>query len=315
MSFDFSKYGYNYTLSKTSSLIKHRSHLSTIESIAKNVIATKKNTYTLTETLGIGSFGITYKATSKNREVAIKKIKPKDLNGLWDSVKEVLLQILLYDATKNLSDGPYVPEVYEIGYNPDKKSLYIIQEVMDGTLEDLISNRSKEENDIKLLDDFDTIAKQLEWLGTHLQFNHRDLKSDNIMYKLSPKGYVLRLIDFGLSCMTWKEIHLQAATHLFSASSTCYHPSRDLLSLFIAISYDFRLYLSNKMIKFINEFLKFRIEDENINMLNYKLQWENTYNFLNSKNVNNPKARPSYVRKTIKASKHATRGTRKRCRH
>jgi serine/threonine protein kinase len=314
MSFDFAPYGYNYILSKISPLKKQISLLSPVISISKQNLVTEKATYEFEKKLGTGSFGTTYKARSKGQEIAIKQLKPRDTRELWDSVKEIILQILLYDSTKDLPDGPYVPQIFEIAYHPIKNKLFIIQELMDGTLESLINHRTKEENETQLLDDFEVIAKQLEWLGTHLQFNHRDFKSDNIMYKNNSKGYTLRLIDFGMSCMTWKGIYLQASTNLFPNSHTCYRPFRDLSALFFEISDYVKSHLSKETRNLLHEFIIFRVNGKNMNMLK-ELDWQNTYNFLNRKNVENPKTSPFSVRKTIKSSKHQHRYTKKRCRH
>ena len=314
MSFDFTPYGYKYTLTKTSPLLKQESRLSPTVSISKKALVTESATYTFDKKLGTGSFGTTYKAFRNEKEVAIKKIKPRDSRELWDSIKEVLLQILLYESTKDLSDGPYVPQLFELAYDSERHILYIIQEMMDGTFESLINHRTKEENETQLLDDFEVIAKQLEWLGDHLQFNHRDLKSDNVMYKKTSSGYTLRLIDFGMSCMTWKGIHLQASTNLFPASHTCYRRSRDLTSLFYEIAHYVKQDLSRKTFEFLHDFSKFRVNGKNINLVK-NIEWQNTYNFLNRKNVENPKANPVRVQHTIKSSKHQHRYTKKRCRH
>jgi len=314
MSFDFTPYGYNYILTNTSPLIKQLARLSPVESISKQILTTSNTTYQLDKKLGTGSFGTTYKAISNGKEFAIKQMKLEDTRELWDSIKEVILQILLYDATKDLANGPYVPQVFEIAYYRKKNKLFIIQEMMDGTFESLINHRTKEENETQLLNDIEVIANQLEWLGTNLQFNHRDLKSDNIMYKLSPKGYTLRLIDFGMSCMTWNGIHLQASTNLFPSSYTCYRPSRDLSALFFEISDYVKSHLSKETRNLLHEFLILRVHGKNMNMLK-ELDWQNTYNFLNRKNVENPKTFPSSVKKTIKSSKHQDRYTKKRCRH
>jgi len=314
MSFDFTPYGYNYTLSKTSPLIKQFSRLAPVQSISKQMLTTNKAVYQLDKRLGTGSFGTTYKAISNGKDFAIKQIKLDHTRALWNSIKEVIIQILLYEATKDLPDGPYVPQVFEIAYNRKKDKLYIIQELMDGTLESLINHRTKEENETQLLDDFEVIATQLEWLGTQLQFNHRDFKSDNIMYKNNSKGYTLRLIDFGMSCMTWKGIHLQAASTLFPTSHTCYRPSRDLSALFFEISDYVKSHLSKEMRNLLHEFVILRVNGKNMNMLK-EFDWGNTYSFLNRKNVENPKTVPFKVRQTIKSSKHQHRYTKKRCRH
>ena len=117
-----------------------------------------------------------------------------------------------------------------------------------------------------------------------------------------------------MSCMTWKGIHLQTSTNLFPSSHTCYRPSRDLSALFFEISDYVKSHLSKETRNLLHEFVIFRVNGKNMNMLK-ELEWQNTYNFLNRKNVENPKTIPSTIRKTIKSSKHQHRYTKKRCRH
>jgi serine/threonine protein kinase len=314
MSFDFTPYGYTYHLQKGNPLLKHISLLIPVISVSKKQIVTKKHTYELGVRLGKGTFGTTYKAVINGTNVAIKEIRYQNRQELWESVKEVILQILLYDATKDLADGPYVPNVIELAYNPKKDILYIIQELMDGTFESLIKHRTVDENDKFLRTDIDTIAKQLDWLATHLKFNHRDLKSDNVMYKQHSDGIHLRLIDFGMSCMTWKGIHLSASSDLFPISHPCYRPSRDMSSLLFEIARYERKYISKEMFEFLHQLVIFQYKDKSINMLK-TMNWQNTYEFLNRKNVENPKAVPSSLRKTIKSKHTHPTTTRKRCRH
>jgi serine/threonine protein kinase len=316
MKFDFAPYGYKYILTQDTPILKHISALAPVQHVSKKQLGTQQAIYTFKQKVGAGAYGTIYKASVKGTDLAIKKIKTKYSSELWDSVKEVLIQILLYTETKDLPGGPYAPQVFELAYdkNKNKHVLYIVQELMDGTLESLIKNRSIDQNNKFLLREIDTIASQLEWLGTHLQFNHRDFKTDNVMYKRTSTGQALRLIDFGMSCMTWNGIHLSAASDNFPASHICYRSSRDITSLLFDILRYERSFISNPLFTFLHTFVKPHQQGKEINIIK-KINWEDTYAFLNRENVENPRAAPASFRKTIKSSKPSHRFTKKRCRH
>jgi serine/threonine protein kinase len=314
MKFDFAPYGYKYILSKDTPILKHISLLAPIQYVSKTQLVTKHTTYRLNYRLGAGTYGTIYKASSKGTDLVIKIIKTEDLRDLWDSVKEVIIQILVYTETKDLPGGPYAPQVLEIAYDRNKRVLYIAQELLDGTLESLIKHRSADQNDKYLLREIDTLATQLDWLGTHLKFNHRDFKTDNVMYKRTSTGQALRLIDFGMSCMTWNGIHLSAASDNFPAAQTCYRPARDLTSLLFDILRYERSSISNSLFAFLHEFVKPHQQGKEINIIK-QISWGDTYEFLNRENVENPRATPASIRKTIKSSKPSRQFTKKRCRH
>jgi len=306
MSFDMRPYGYTYVLKKENPFLEQVSLLSRIKKSSKQTLITEKTTYQLSNKLGIGSYGTTYKATADGKDVAIKKIKTRNREELWSSVKEVMLQVLLYDATKDLVDGPYVPELIEVAYDPSHATLYIVQELMDGTLKSLIEHRSKDENEMQLPIEIEQIAARLEWLGDHLQFNHRDLKPDNIMYKRTPKGVTFRLIDFGTSCLTWKGISLVAFTNIFSKKRRCNRSSRDITSLFVDLQRYEGSYLSAPTIHTLRKI----VNDSAVN----SIKWSNIYSYLNRSNVEHPYATPASIRKTIRSSKPIRHTTKKRCR-
>jgi serine/threonine protein kinase len=46
--------------------------------------------------------------------------------------------------------------------------------------------------------------KELHSLG----FIHKDLKPDNIMYNMTDSGLQIRLIDFGFSCLKYKNVSI-----------------------------------------------------------------------------------------------------------
>jgi serine/threonine protein kinase len=305
--YDFTPYGYHWEYS--SKLLQHISLLDPIQNVSKKQLQTSRHTYTYEKQIGKGSYGTIFRARSnKNDVVAIKRVNVQDRIELWEMVREIIIQIILYEATKNLPDGPYVPAIYEMAYDATKHHFYSVQELMDGTLESLIKKRSKRENETQLLEDLVDIATKLEWLGTHLKFNHRDFKSDNVMYKKTSKGYVLRLIDFGLSCLTWKHIPFTATNTLFPPTHECYRTSRDLTAILFEITRFEPDFLSDKTLDTLEERLSF---SKNLQSMN----WENTYNYLNRKNIENPKATPRSIRMTMKSPKHARRYSRKTCLH
>ena len=312
MKFDFAPFGYSWSL--PSKLLRtDKDALAPIVEATSTHLTTEHGTYTYKKQLGKGSFGTTYQASYKDTNVAIKLLTPDSDETLWDFIKETILQILLYDATKKLSDGPYVPSVHEIAYDKKHKQLYIVQEMLDGTFEQLIKSRTKQENELQLPNDFQAIATQLEWLGTHLQFNHRDFKSDNIMYKGTKEHYTLYLIDFGQSCMTWNGHVLSAASYIFPATRQCYRKSRDLTALFFEIAVYEGNYITKKTRELLHKLTTFYAHGKQVDMIR-NMNWDNTYNFLNEKNVENPKGIPSAVRKTMKSPKHIRRTTIKHVR-
>ena len=304
--YNFTPYGYHWNYS--SKLLQHVSLLDPVQTVSKKELQTSHHSYTYEKQIGKGSYGTIFKARSdKNDLVAIKRVKVQDTIELWEMVREIIIQIILYEVTKDLPDGPYVPAIYEMAYDATKHHFYSVQELMDGTLESLIKKRSKRENETQLPEDLVEIATKLEWLGTHLKFNHRDFKSDNVMYKKTSKGYSLRLIDFGMSCLTWKDIPFTATKTLFPPSHECYRSSRDLTALLFEITRFEPDFLSKKTLDDLETRLSF---SKNLQSMN----WKNTYNYLNRKNIENPKATPRSIRMTMKSPKQARRYSRKTCR-
>ena len=274
--------------------------------------------------LGSGTFGNVYECTmAGSSEYVVKEMKYEDEGDFKATLLETIIQIIVVKETEGSEHtewnpslkGPFAPRVYDFGYDSSTGKAFIFAEKMRKTIRTLISGWVGSANSGKdMAMTLGKIAGVLSELYTKLAFNHRDFKSDNIMYKKNSKGYTLRLIDFGMSCMTWNGIHLQAASTLFPTSHTCYRPSRDLSALFFEISDYVNSHLSKETRNLLHEFVILRVNGKNMNMLK-ELDWSNTYNFLNRKNVENPKATPTRVRKTIKSSKHQHRFTKKRCRH
>lgn len=169
--------------------------------------------YQIENTLGQGSFGITYLASVKmagalgaidaNIKVAIKEFFMRDINGRSDATVTSGSKGGIYDDYKskftreavNLSklQHPNIIKVIE-SFEANNTVYYVMEYIDGGSLDDYIAknNGLKEEEAIE-------IVKQI---GSALSFMHKnkmlhlDLKPSNIMRKES--GDVL-LIDFGLS--------------------------------------------------------------------------------------------------------------------
>ena len=180
--------------------------------------------------IGSGSFGSTYAlATKINGVDAVVKIMPRDEFDTHAVAVEVLTQIIVAKETESYDSnglkGPFAPRVFMFGR--DQKSFYIVMERMGADVKRLIKHNTKA---TPLIGIFQIIATVLDILWTKLQFNHRDLKPDNIMMSVDGQ---LRLIDFGTSCLTYGgRAVVPGYSHLRKLLETCQSPSRDMKTLF-----------------------------------------------------------------------------------
>jgi serine/threonine protein kinase len=202
----------------------------------------KELEYSNPRNLGEGVYGAVTECTNSNlcRQVAIKKVffnkndTPEVL--LANFLKECIIQIILSEVSKPVGLSG-VPEVYRIGISDEATptSGFIISELMDGTLDSFIADRTQEAKDVIVTDALVQVADILEFFQKTVRFNHRDLKSNNVMYKTVGDKPVYRIIDFGLACIKWNQLQIQSQFYLFRS---CFKAGRDLAQL----TYELRQY-------------------------------------------------------------------------
>ena len=156
--------------------------------------------------IGSGAFGHVYAGidSKDGREVAVKRVekvrmcRPEDRR----EIKNLL----------RLTDCEHV--VRYLGYHADQDFLYIVLELMEGTLKELLDGEVKEEEEVSLCKD---VLNGLTFLHQNNTI-HRDIKPGNILYKHNP-NLSLKLADFGLSALA-TSISMHTTTVMHSKAGT-----------------------------------------------------------------------------------------------
>ena len=297
-----SKYGINIDFTPDTKLDTiQRYEIQSATRFTSFILINEQTSYRLYNTVGLGSFGKTYRAMANGKMFAVKILKHPNIQSL---LSETIIHILLMKESEEEENGPFVPRLYEIAYNPDMDEAYIVSELMIGTLFQRIQLNSKEENDHLIVDVLNQITDALAFFGDRLQFNHRDLKPDNIMYSKTPYGaYSFKLIDFGLSCLTWKGLTIHDAA-VFTSTNPCFKQDRDipqlLYSLIIHVG---RKFLSDTLLPRLDAILVSTINnDSSCYMIDGCTKeglkdWGDTYRFLNRENISVPSGRINRIKR------------------
>jgi len=285
MALDLHAYGLNWILDPETMTSKYTPN-TTIYSKAKRaddnisiLIGGQEKKFRINgDKLGSGSFGVTYLVDDLNGDPTpkvvkiIKKPDDFDTNPAY-YLREAVIQIIVVKETENERYpeinlyGPFAPRLFYIGV--DKTYYYIVIERLTNTLK--VKSRTADVNEYKKY--LIQIAKILQVLYDKLQFNHRDLKFDNIMYNLNPNNTEnIKLIDFGLACLNYKGIQI---FHPRGDLQHCYKISRDVSSiLYLIINYT-NIDKSSYVYKIIHTLLKSQSGIK-------PLSWNNSYKTYNS---------------------------------
>jgi hypothetical protein len=297
-------FGMRWTLNPATSVVLppgFQSLLNPFVSVAGKFISGSGATYSVEESLGKGSYGEVFlcKRSTDSKQVAVKVVKT---NNLENDISEVIIQTLVYLFTKDIKhpeikfEGPYCPAVYEIGFDKSQGKLIIVNEVMRATTFKFLEDRKGEKEELRTL--VPTILCQVSTMLIDLyrifRFNHRDFKTDNIMYIRNYKGYPqMRLIDFGFSCVNIGNLQVSGGSGTFKYCSLA---SRDLTQVMFEL-FKYHKYLPVEIKDVLKSMLTFKVGPKVCEMYtecdNMK-DWKDTYDFLNT-DVTNPNGIPEVV--------------------
>jgi hypothetical protein len=237
------------------------------------------NVYHLEKRLGSGSFGNVY-------DVGDGKIL-KSIRGVSGQsfLNEAKLQKKLYQKEPGVC-----PDLFEYGIEKNTAIYIIVMEKFDGTVRDLLEKEPTA--CLEFLKQIAVIFQRLE----KYQFNHRDFKSDNAMYKIEADGKRrYALIDFGFSCATI-DGRTYRGTGFFPSTAKCFRRSRDLAQCVYEIEHYTRT-LPEDLRVFLRLLLTFDINGKTCRMYKgcppYKINtWRDTYGFLDNDEIENPHTTP-----------------------
>jgi serine/threonine protein kinase len=275
------------------------------QGVFDNAFHLPSGTYRIERKLGEGSYGKIYEVMSEMTGdiYAVKAQKYESQEEFQEMVHEAIVNILLEESSRK--SGPYVQQFYEVAHDPLLHLVFMRMEVLDGTLGDLLYSNSVVKNDQVLPRLLIQLATILEFFQTHLGMNHRDLKSNNIMYTMVNGAPVMKLIDLGLTCMTYKGIHFGNSA-LFPKTHTCNRKGRDLSFLLLELLLDFPDRMSPALYDTLRGLAKLTVKGKDCQLDRYcpqegLVEWKNSYTFLNRPNVENPQTTPAEVKKRMSA--------------
>jgi hypothetical protein len=137
------------------------------------------------------------------------------------------------------------------------------------------------------------------------------------MYLRSPDGNGLsyKMIDFGLSCLTWRRLKVQGGDYIFSSES-CFKKSRDLAQLVYYVAKFYSPKLSTRLNHMLEGFMVASVGGETCQLLEDECpdvkEWRNTYNFMNRPNVTVEAAKPTKLKKSLTQFRRTVKANAKR---
>lgn len=330
---DLRAFGINKTIRNQDDLEITREELQIVRFDRRNFVFPSDD-YIPRRVLGQGTYGKIYLVESARTDAryAIKVQQIEDDDNFQDTIREAIMNIILEQASSTQADGPYVQRFFEIGRTADSKAVIMRIGLLSGTLWDLVGSSTPEQNDSLVPTALLQISKMVKFFGDRLQMNHRDMKSDNIMYELIDGKPVMRIIDLGMSCLTYNHVHYSMQGMFREDPKACGRKGRDLSFLIFELLLDLSDSMSPRLRKALEQMITFSVGGVECKM--YEMcpalglgKWENSYNFLNRANVENPKATPDAVtasmrrflppaaggsrRKTYRRRRASKKGTRR----
>ena len=286
---DLVPYGIHLTLTPATDVRTLGPEMLSIATLTKNSVTIDGKNYAFVDQINAGVFGIIYKAEHAGKTYACKMIRElTDASDFQAFLNEMLIHIILLQTSISEPNGPYVPYIYKVAYEPTHKKAFIISEWMSTTLREDIQSHTEIENDYRLPTLLSQLAHILDFFGKELRFNHRDMHSGNIMIADHTSRVVL--IDFGYSCLSWEGLQFIGPSIYNSAKNPCYKEDRDLPFLFMELYHYFDKFMSSHLRGILHADIRVRVHNKSCNM--GKLCPEhglssltNRYEFLNRPNV------------------------------
>mmetsp|Transcript_2332 Transcript_2332/g.3262 ORF Transcript_2332/g.3262 Transcript_2332/m.3262 type:complete len:691 (+) Transcript_2332:361-2433(+) len=152
-----------------------------------------KGEYILGKTVGEGTFGKVKLGTQviTGEKVAIKVLEKSKIVDLAD-VRRVTREIKILKKNRH----PNVIQLYEVVDSPSH--IYLVMEYCDGgeMFDYIVSHRRVQEQ--KACWFFHQIVDGVEYFH-NMEITHRDLKPENLLLQSSIHGWIVKVVDFGLS--------------------------------------------------------------------------------------------------------------------
>ena len=209
------------------------------------------STYNLRTQLKVGAYGETWDCGNNK---VVKFIKPQVRKNtlakyVFDVTQEAMMQMIIYESSKNSALGAFCPEIYMVGKD-EGNNIYIVNERLEATVQELFYTHYDasliEAKFIKVAKDLALILKELY---ATLKFNHRDLHVANVMFNFKDgatrfkngDSISIKLIDFGFSCLTYNNlVFAPKSGDIFASELTCQSEIRDM-HIFLTSVLDFEI--------------------------------------------------------------------------
>ncbi len=262
--------------------------------------------YSLGAFLGSGSYATIYTGIHEitNTAYSMKLINMKNVS-FASVIRECIVHILLDVESSTQPDGPYVPRFYEVAYDSYNDVMILRTETIQDILYDRYRAGTAYENDTIIPNTTAQIAQILDFFYKRLEFNHRDLKPNNILYNYDPLSgrIAIKLIDFGYSCLCWNGIDINAGDRITGA---CFRKSRDMTQYLYATYTDPSIPMSESLQTTLREALEFPVDGKLCRMwdgcraFGETLEvWAHTYRFMNDARIENPHGTPTAVHRRM----------------